>query len=120
MAVFLTGPLPPASCLLQHSEPSPYEMPSDFEGEDEEIDEDAAFTAEDEAKYAGWFAQSKGQLEEGSEGAELEDGEDYNTDDLSEEVGICCLCFADLQSSGPVLRYVRPRAKPRFCCACSR
>lgn len=32
-----------------------YEMPSDFE--DEEIDEDLAFTAEDKKKYAGWFGE---------------------------------------------------------------
>jgi hypothetical protein len=32
-----------------------YEMPSDFE--DEEIDEDLAFTAEDKKKYADWFGE---------------------------------------------------------------
>ncbi len=30
-----------------------YELPSDFE--DEEIDEEMAFTAEDKIKYGGWF-----------------------------------------------------------------
>ncbi|GBF90520.1 hypothetical protein Rsub_03516 [Raphidocelis subcapitata] len=35
-----------------------YEMPSDFE--DEEIDEDMAFTAEDRERYAGWFGDEDG------------------------------------------------------------
>ena len=39
-----------------------YELPSDFE--DEEIDEGAAFTAEDEKQFADWFGDnpSAGQL----------------------------------------------------------
>lgn len=32
-----------------------YELPSDFE--DEEIDEEAAFTAEDKKQFADWFAE---------------------------------------------------------------
>ena len=32
-----------------------YELPSDFE--DEEIDEEAAFTAEDKKQFADWFGE---------------------------------------------------------------
>ncbi len=32
-----------------------YELPSDFE--DEEIDEEAAFTEEDKKQFADWFAE---------------------------------------------------------------
>jgi U3 small nucleolar RNA-associated protein 14 len=35
-----------------------YELPSDFE--DEEIDEDLAFTAEDKERFAGWFGGDEG------------------------------------------------------------
>lgn len=43
------------SCL-QKVDNYEYELPSDFE--DEEIDEDLAFTEEDKQKYAGWFEQA--------------------------------------------------------------
>eukprot|EP00775_Hariotina_reticulata_P004466 gene4466-4722_t len=46
-----------------------YELPSDFE--DEEIDEDMAFTAEDKKLYAGWFGEDV--AEDGSEDAEVEE-----------------------------------------------
>jgi U3 small nucleolar RNA-associated protein 14 len=36
-----------------------YELPSDFE--DEEIDEEMAFTAEDKKLYAGWFGEEEEQ-----------------------------------------------------------
>lgn len=72
-----------------------YELPSDFE--DEEIDEEAAFTEEDKKLYADWFpggdaeepsakpAGDAGQLNSEEEAEEGESGE-YNTDDFSEEV----------------------------------
>ncbi|KAK9812342.1 hypothetical protein WJX73_003829 [Symbiochloris irregularis] len=37
--------------------PTPYEMGSDFEGSDEEIDEETAFTAKDKSQYGGWFPE---------------------------------------------------------------
>ena len=72
-----------------------YELPLDFE--DEEIDEDAAFTEEDKKLYAGWFGGSDAAPaengEEGSEDGLLNsdeeadgDGESYYTDDFSAEV----------------------------------
>ena len=71
-----------------------YEMPSDFE--DEEIDEDSAFTAEDKRLYAEWFPPSEdedgefddpyGLIEKGSEGEEEEE-EDEEHDDMGEEEG---------------------------------
>jgi U3 small nucleolar RNA-associated protein 14 len=75
-----------------------YELPSDFE--DEEIDEEAAFTEEDKKLYSDWFpggdaaeqpsAQPAGDAgllnSEEEEAGEGESGE-YNTDDFSEEVG---------------------------------
>lgn len=45
-----------------------FEMPSDFE--DEEIDEESAFTAEDKIKYAGMFGSDG---EAGSGGEESDD-----------------------------------------------
>lgn len=51
-----------------------YEMPSDFE--DEEIDEEMAFTEEDKKKYAGWFD------DEGAGGSEdEEEGEEEGSSD---------------------------------------
>jgi hypothetical protein len=41
-----------------------YEQPSDFGDDDEEIDEELAFTTEDKARYGGWFD------EDGSEGGD--------------------------------------------------
>ena len=38
---------------LQRVDNYEYELPSDFD--DEEIDEEAAFTAEDEKQFADWF-----------------------------------------------------------------
>jgi U3 small nucleolar RNA-associated protein 14 len=72
-----------------------YELPSDFE--DEEIDEDAAFTEEDKKLYAGWFddteaalsSRAKAHIEDGlldSEDEGVQDEEVYNTDDFSAEV----------------------------------
>lgn len=54
-----------------------YEMPAEFE--DEEIEEEEAFTAEDKLKYAGWFG------EDGSEGEGDEAGESDEED--AEEQG---------------------------------
>mmetsp|Transcript_37964 Transcript_37964/g.96008 ORF Transcript_37964/g.96008 Transcript_37964/m.96008 type:complete len:1095 (-) Transcript_37964:202-3486(-) len=50
-----------------------YEMPSDFE--DEEIDEDLAFTEEDKKKYAGWFSDEEAGSG-GSGGGGEDEGED--------------------------------------------
>ena len=74
-----------------------YELPSDFE--DEEIDEDAAFTEEDKKLYAGWFEGTEAALASNGRAAaddgllDSEDDEDgdekgYNTDDFSAEVGL--------------------------------
>jgi hypothetical protein len=77
-----------------------YEMPSDFE--DEEIDEDLAFTAEDKKKYAGWFGEepdddagagSSGDEQQGSkkrarrEFADLDSSEEEEPEDDEDEVG---------------------------------
>ncbi len=74
-----------------------YELPSDFE--DEEIDEDAAFTEEDKKLYAGWFEGTEAALAGKGRGAaedslldsdndEDGDEEGYNTDDFSAEVSL--------------------------------
>ena len=42
------------SLLLQRVENYEYELPSDFD--DEEIDEDTAFTEADKKQFADWFA----------------------------------------------------------------
>ncbi len=43
-------------CLsVQRVDNYEYELPSDFE--DEEIDEEAAFTEEDKKQFADWFAE---------------------------------------------------------------
>ena len=57
-------------------------MGSDFSGDDEEIDEDLAFTAEDNEKYAGWFSKVHAEVDTGGELDGLQ--EKYNTDDFSE------------------------------------
>lgn len=47
--------------LLQRVENYEYELPSDFE--DEEIDEDTAFTEADKRQFADWFAdEPEGEL----------------------------------------------------------
>ncbi|PNH08472.1 U3 small nucleolar RNA-associated protein 14 [Tetrabaena socialis] len=55
-----------------------YELPSDFE--DEEIDEDNAFTEEDKKKYGGWFDKEAGGDEQGAVIGD-DDGEDYSDED---------------------------------------
>jgi len=55
---------------MQHVENYEYELPSDFE--DEEIDEDMAFTAEDKKLYAGWFGEDA--ADDGDEDAEADEG----------------------------------------------
>jgi U3 small nucleolar RNA-associated protein 14 len=50
---------------LQQVDNYEYELPSDFE--DEEIDEEMAFTAEDKKLYAGWFGEEEEQ-QAGSDG----------------------------------------------------
>mmetsp|Transcript_5357 Transcript_5357/g.11731 ORF Transcript_5357/g.11731 Transcript_5357/m.11731 type:complete len:1130 (-) Transcript_5357:373-3762(-) len=66
-----------------------YEMPSDFE--DEEIDEDLAFTAEDKVKYRAWFSDEEegNTLSDAEEdgGHEDNDAEQQDEDD-DEEVDL--------------------------------
>lgn len=71
----------------QHVENYEYELPSDFE--DEEIDEELAFTEEDRLKYGGWFGDTPGSpgarkaarvgefddLDSGSDGDDASDGD---------------------------------------------
>lgn len=61
-----------------------YELPSDFE--DEEIDEELAFTEEDKKKYGSWFERevSADGDDDGDAGA-FDVDEEYNTDDFSED-----------------------------------
>jgi hypothetical protein len=69
-----------------------YELPSDFE--DEEIDEDMAFTAEDKMRYAGWFGDDdadaaatpagRGGRKERAEFADLESSEEGAEEEGSE------------------------------------
>ncbi len=75
-----------------------YELPSDFE--DEEIDEEAAFTEEDKKLYADWNldggkGKGKGKGKDKAKAASPDlleseesdvDEEEYNTDDFSEPV----------------------------------
>jgi hypothetical protein len=88
---------------MQRVENYEYEMPSDFE--DEEIDEDLAFTAEDKKKYAGWFGEepddgadagaggSGDEQQQGSrkrargEFADLDSSEEEEPEDDEDEVG---------------------------------
>ncbi|GLC47246.1 hypothetical protein PLESTF_000895000 [Pleodorina starrii] len=60
-----------------------YELPSDFE--DEEIDEELAFTEEDKKKFGAWFGKEVSS-DEGEEGAGIgdDDGEDWDDDDEGE------------------------------------
>lgn len=68
-----------------------YELPSDFE--DEEIDEDTAFTAEDKKLYAGWFGEEE-EEEEAPSDAEL-DADAGQRRSKRSKLGE----FADLESS---------------------
>ena len=85
---------------MQNIDNFEYDLPSDFE--DEEIDEDAAFTEEDKKLYAGWFEGTEATMAAGgNESSDIglldsqddtEDGEDaYDTDDFSEEVRLCAM-----------------------------
>jgi U3 small nucleolar RNA-associated protein 14 len=95
---------------MQRVENYEYEMPSDFE--DEEIDEDLAFTAEDKKKYAGWFGEEPDDAEAGAGGsgdeqqqgsrkrargefADLDSSEEEEPEDDEDEVGaegcVCCV-----------------------------
>ncbi|KAJ9510861.1 hypothetical protein QJQ45_027729 [Haematococcus lacustris] len=64
-----------------------YEMPSDFE--DEEIDEELAFTEEDKKKYAGWFDDGKEPTDEGDE--EEEGGHDTADKEGDSDVDLALL-----------------------------
>jgi hypothetical protein len=70
-----------------------YELPSDFE--DEEIDEEAAFTAEDKKLYAGWFGDDEGDQEDASGGGSDEDDGQQQRRSKRSKLGE----FADLESS---------------------
>ncbi|KAK9806336.1 hypothetical protein WJX72_010623 [[Myrmecia] bisecta] len=78
-----------------------YELPAKFE--DEEIDEDLAFTEEDKKKYGAWFGDE--EQGDGAEASDKEDGllqsdeeaeEEPNPDDYSEEEDIFGEAGADL------------------------
>ena len=62
---------------LQEDASDDSEIDANFDGSaaDEEIDEDLAFTAEDEAKYGSWFEDDLGEAEEYLESDET-DGDD--------------------------------------------
>lgn len=74
----------PPTRLSQEVENYEYELPSDFE--DEEIDEELAFTEEDKKKYGSWFERevSADGDDDGDAGA-FDVDEEYNTDDFSED-----------------------------------
>lgn len=98
---------------MQQVENYEYELPSDFE--DEEIDEEMAFTAEDKKLYAGWFGEdAEGDAEQqqgGSDGemdadagqqrrskrsklgefADLESSSEGEQEEEGDEVGIHCM-----------------------------
>lgn len=77
------------TCNDQAVEEVGYELPSDFSGEDEEIDENTAFTPEDEERYAGWFS-NKGK-DRSAALIEASEEEEPDADDFSEEVpGFVC------------------------------
>lgn len=63
---------------MQKVENYEYEMPSDFE--DEEIDEDLAFTAEDKVKYGSWFDEEPegGERDEDLHSLDSQEGEDLD------------------------------------------
>lgn len=71
---------------LQIVESREFEMPSDFE--DEEIDEESAFTAEDKIKYAGMFGSD---TEAASGGEESDDLLDSDEEPAGGQVRCCCL-----------------------------
>lgn len=56
----------------------------ELSGEDEEIDEDAAFTKEDEEKYGDWFGGEAGSA--GDDGSEEDDTNDDDGSDGSQEM----------------------------------
>ena len=62
-----------------------YELPSDFE--DEEIDEDLAFTEEDNKKYAGWFVEEEAGEQEFRQQHKRQKGEFADLDSSSEGEG---------------------------------
>lgn len=70
-----------------------YELPSDFE--DEEVDEEMAFTAEDKKLYAGWFGDEEADQEAASGGASDEDDGQQQRRSKRSKLGE----FADLESS---------------------
>lgn len=79
--------------VLQQVDNYEYELPSDFE--DEEIDEDMAFTAEDKKLYAGWFGDDEADhAAAGGEGSDEDDGQQQRRSKRS-KLGE----FADLESS---------------------
>ena len=81
---------------MQAVENYEYELPSDFE--DEEIDEETAFTEEDKKLYADWGldgkiskTKTKAATPDLLESEESDgDEEEYNADDFSEPVRLIC------------------------------
>lgn len=113
--------------VLQHVDNYEYEMPSDFE--DEEIDEDLAFTAEDKKKYAGWFGEEPEEGEEEpeqqqtgrkrirSEFADLESSEEDEAEDEDEVCRLLRLAAAP-GSSDPAAADARLLFLVVVCCTC--
>jgi hypothetical protein len=66
------------------SESSDEDSNFDADEEDEEIDEDLAFTAEDEAKYGSWFDDSEGAS--GEDDGEFEGESDLEGGGMDEDM----------------------------------
>lgn len=101
-----------APLLSQQVESYEYEMPSDFE--DEEIDEEAAFTAEDKKKFGAWFDDIGGSDgEDGSEGFDDEEGLEEGEDDgeqpeTGDDAGLDML---DSEDEGPAGQQQRAKGQ---------
>lgn len=103
-----------APLLSQQVESYEYEMPSDFE--DEEIDEEAAFTAEDKKKFGAWFDDIGGSDgEDGSEGFDdeegLEEGEDDGEQPETGSEGDAGLDMLDSEDEGPAGQQQRAKGQ---------
>lgn len=91
-----------------------YEMPSDFE--DEEIDEEAAFTAEDKKKFGAWFDDmGASDGEDASEGFDdeegLEEGEDDGEQPETQGEDDAGLDMLDSEDEGPAGQQQRTKGQ---------
>jgi U3 small nucleolar RNA-associated protein 14 len=97
-----------------------YELPSDFE--DEEIDEDLAFTAEDKERFAGWFGddgdgpgaaaaapRARGEFAD-LDSSDSGGGEEEGEDDAGEEVRVARRRGVRAAAGGGTPRRLRRRA----------